>query len=158
MNATPAVFMAASILLWSQVAESTARIAFAFLLALPLGLERGRYHGLGLRTFPVVAMAACGYTLLIADLPGIDSDAQLRLPQVLLAGIGFIGGGAILKNDQGDVLGLATAESIWNTGTIGAAVALRRDEIATVLSGLNVIALLGLGCGRRFVQRDQSET
>ncbi|WP_371422538.1 MgtC/SapB family protein [Tardiphaga sp.] len=136
---------------WGQVVESCARIAFAFVLALPLAIERGRGEsGLGLRTFPIVAMAACGYALLIRDMPDTDAEAQSRLLQGLLAGIGFIGGGAILKSDNGGVHGLVTAASIWNTGAIGAAVAFRREEIAIVLSVLNVVALLFLGWGRKF--------
>jgi putative Mg2+ transporter-C (MgtC) family protein len=50
-----------------------------------------------------------------------------------LSGIGFIGGGAILK-EGGNVRGLATAASIWVTGAVGAAVALGREEIALVMS------------------------
>ena len=57
-----------------------------------------------------------------------------------MTGIGFIGGGAILKQTDGDdghVRGIATAASIWNVGAIGAAVAVRRLEIAAVLSLAN---------------------
>ena len=53
--------------------------------------------------------------------------------QGLIGGIGFIGGGAILKEGT-NVRGLATAASIWATGAIGAAVAFEREEIALVLS------------------------
>jgi putative Mg2+ transporter-C (MgtC) family protein len=57
-----------------------------------------------------------------------------------ITGIGFIGGGAILK-DRGNVQGIATAASIWNTGAIGAAVAYGRYEIALVLSVINFATL-----------------
>lgn len=50
-----------------------------------------------------------------------------------MSGIGFIGGGAILK-EGGNVKGLATAASIWCTGAIGVAVAFEREEIALVIS------------------------
>lgn len=53
-----------------------------------------------------------------------------------MTGIGFVGGGAILKS-AGSVHGTATAASIWNTGAIGAAVAFERYEIAIVLSLIN---------------------
>jgi putative Mg2+ transporter-C (MgtC) family protein len=58
-----------------------------------------------------------------------------------MTGIGFIGGGAILK-DQGSVKGTATAASIWNTGAVGAGVAFDRYEIAILLSLLNFLILL----------------
>src|SRR5262245_36359418 len=106
---------------WAQVLESCTRIVVAFLLALPLAIERnwgGR--GIGLRTFPIVAMAACGYVLLVKGAADTDVQAQSRLLQGLIAGIGFIGGGAIVKEGFGGVRGLVTAASIWNTSAIGA--------------------------------------
>ena len=86
-------------------------------------------------------MASCGYALLIHSLPGVDPEGLSRLIQGLIAGVGFIGGGAILKGGDG-VRGTATAASIWNTGAIGAAVAYDRFEIAIVLSALNVVTLV----------------
>ena len=64
-------------------------------------------------------------------MPGAP-DAQARALQGIITGIGFIGAGAILKQD-GSVKGSATAASIWNVGAIGAAVALGRYEIAVLL-------------------------
>jgi putative Mg2+ transporter-C (MgtC) family protein len=126
---------------WSQVADSLVRIFVSFLLALPIGWERGKGHGsLGFRTFPIVAMGACGYALVANGLPGATAETQARLLQGLLAGIGFIGGGAIIKEGH-SVHGLATAASIWNTGAIGAAVASDRVEIAIVLAAINFLAL-----------------
>ena len=66
-----------------------------------------------------------------------------RFIQGLVAGIGFIGGGAILKSDN-HVHGTATAASIWNTGVIGAAVAQNRYVLAATLTALNLFALLVL--------------
>ena len=66
--------------------------------------------------------------------------AQSRVIQGLVAGIGFIGGGAILKA-EGNVHGTATAASIWNTGVIGAAVAQNRFVLAFLLAGLNLFSL-----------------
>jgi putative Mg2+ transporter-C (MgtC) family protein len=57
-----------------------------------------------------------------------------------MTGIGFIGGGAILKNGDA-VRGTATAASIWTTGAIGAATALGRFEIALVLSIVTFVTL-----------------
>ena len=94
----------------------------------------------GLRTFPLVALASCGYLLVFRDPAGANLDAQSRVFQGLLSGIGFVGGGAILK-EGGTVRGTATAASIWNTGAIGAAVAFDRFEIALVLGLINFLTL-----------------
>ncbi len=127
---------------WHLVAEHLTRMLIAFGLAFLLGWERGRgRRSAGFRTFPIVAMASCGYALLAAKLPGADAESMTRLLQGLIAGIGFIGGGAILKQ-QGQVRGLVTAASIWNTGAIGVSVAFGRLEIAVVLSVVNFISLL----------------
>jgi len=110
------------------------RIAIAFLLAMPIGWERLQSErSLGLRTFPIVAIGACGFVLITRQISGSAAESEARIIAGLLSGIGFIGGGAILK-EGGNVKGLATAASIWVTGAVGAAVALGREEIALVLS------------------------
>jgi putative Mg2+ transporter-C (MgtC) family protein len=117
------------------------RIGFAFLLAVPIGWERHEsQRNIGLRTFPIVAMAACGFMLIAKNIPGANAETEARLIQGLLGGIGFIGGGAILK-DGPNVHGLATAASIWGTGAIGAAIAFEREEIAVVLSVIMFLTL-----------------
>jgi putative Mg2+ transporter-C (MgtC) family protein len=108
-------------------------LGIAYLLALPVAFDRERVNeSAGLRTFPLVAIAACGYTLVGMGM--LDStDAEARVIQGVITGIGFIGGGAILKN-RGSVSGLSTAASIWTTGLIGIAVATDRIEIAAILA------------------------
>ena len=61
-----------------------------------------------------------------------------RVMYGILTGMGFIGGGAILKSN-GKVGGTATAAAIWNTGAIGVSVAYGRYEIALVLSFINFV-------------------
>jgi putative Mg2+ transporter-C (MgtC) family protein len=126
---------------WNPTVTELVKLAIAYLLALPLGwFSEKELHGIGLRTFPLVAMASCGYVLL--GMPeGVRSlDAQARIIQGLVAGIGFIGGGAILKSGE-NVRGTATAASIWNTGVLGAAVAQERYGIAVALAVVNLITL-----------------
>jgi hypothetical protein len=72
-----------------------------------------------------------------------DAAAQSRVLQGLITGIGFVGGGAILK-EGATVKGTATAASIWNAGVIGAAVAMRQYEIAILLAALNLFTLRAL--------------
>jgi putative Mg2+ transporter-C (MgtC) family protein len=70
----------------------------------------------------------------------MSMEAQSRIIQGLVAGIGFIGGGAILKSES-RVHGVATAASIWNTGVVGASVAQNRYLMAAMLAALNLFAL-----------------
>ncbi len=131
----------------SQAWISLMKILAAYLLTLPVGWEREREaHSVGVRTFPIVAMASCGYLLLVS---GGDPANQSRVLQGMIAGIGFVGGGAILK-EGATVKGTATAASIWSTGVVGAAVAMGRYEVAIILSALNLFTLKLLW---RFKQR-----
>ena len=121
--------------------KNLASIAIAFLLALPVGWEREvSERSAGLRTFPLVAMASCGYILIGSRVLADHPEGIARVIEGLMTGIGFIGGGAILKS-EGAVRGTATAASVWNTGAIGAAVAFGRLEIAVVLAVINFAAL-----------------
>jgi putative Mg2+ transporter-C (MgtC) family protein len=120
------------------------KILLAYVLALPVGLYREQEaHSVGVRTFPLVAAASCGFVLVAVPLGQSDLAAQSRVIQGLVAGIGFIGGGAILKSEgeKGYVHGTATAASIWNFGVVGAAVAQNRFFLAMLLALLNLFAL-----------------
>jgi putative Mg2+ transporter-C (MgtC) family protein len=126
---------------WLRGWEDVLKLVIAYLLALPVGWYREtEAHSVGLRTFPIVAVAACGYVLLSAPSYSINGDAQSRIIQGLVTGIGFIGGAAILKSDN-HVRGSATAASIWCTGVLGASVAQNRYLLAIGLMLLNLLAL-----------------
>jgi putative Mg2+ transporter-C (MgtC) family protein len=127
---------------WNEVTADFLRITISFILTLPVAWQRYTDPGrnTGFRTFPIVAVASCGYLLIAKHAPGANADTQARIIQGLLSGMGFIGGGAILK-EGGSVRGLAIAATIWNTGAIGAAVAYEREEIAVVLSLINFVLL-----------------
>jgi len=126
---------------WPQGWEDIIRLAVAYVLALPVGWYREREgHSVGVRTFPVVAMASCGYVLLSQSPTHMSIEGQSRIIQGLVTGIGFVGGGAILKSEN-HVRGTATAASIWCTGVLGAAVAQDRYLLAAALVVLNFFAL-----------------
>ena len=117
------------------------QIGIAYVLALPVAWNREReVRTAGLRTFPLVAVASCGYMLIGMQVLS-STDAEARVMYGVIVGIGFIGGGAILKNTK-SVTGTATAASLWNTGAIGIAVAFHRYEIALILMLLNFLTLL----------------
>lgn len=137
----PAVEMSMIDIDWTRILTHLMNVVIAYLLALPVAWDREKEaRSAGLRTFPLVAVASCGYMLLAASILGNSPESSSRIIQGLITGIGFIGGGAILK-DRGSVHGTATAASIWNTGAIGAAVAFGRYEIALVLSVINFATL-----------------
>lgn len=120
------------------------KILAAYVLALPVGWYREQEaHSVGVRTFPLVAAASCGFVLVSVPLGQTDLAAQSRVIQGLVAGIGFIGGGAILKSEgtRSYVHGTATAASIWNFGVVGAAIAQNRWFLAVLLAALNFFAL-----------------
>jgi putative Mg2+ transporter-C (MgtC) family protein len=143
---------------WAQVWNVLEKIGLAYLLAMPTGLIREKQeHGIGIRTFPIVAIASCGYLLIFTG--GNSSDllaAQSRVLQGLIAGIGFVGGGAILKEGM-SVHGTATAASIWNTAAIGASVAAGRYEIGVMLSILNLFTMRALVPVKKRLDRSDAE-
>jgi putative Mg2+ transporter-C (MgtC) family protein len=111
----------------------------AYLLALPIGWNREREdRSAGLRTFPIVAVAACGFAILGTSTPGAASDAYSRILQGLITGIGFIGGGVIL-HERGTATGMATAASILSIGIVGAAVGFEQYHIGVALTLLDLL-------------------
>lgn len=114
--------------------ENLLALLAAYVLALPMAIEREkRARSAGLRTFPLVAMASCGFVLVGPDLDGGTTESASRVLVGLMTGIGFVGGGAILKRND-SVHGIATAASLWATGAVGAAVGFAAYDIAIALS------------------------
>ena len=127
------------------------QLGIAFLLSLPIALNREmKDNGAGLRTFPLVTIASCAFMLVGQDIYH-GSDAEARVMYALITGMGFIGGGAIFKSENG-VKGTATAAGLWNTGAIGVSVAYGRYEIAIILS---VVSFLILHFSERFKAKDK---
>jgi putative Mg2+ transporter-C (MgtC) family protein len=138
---------------WNQVVNHLWHLAIAYILAIPIGLDREQsQRQFGLRTFPLVAVVSCGF--MMVGMSVIEStDGEARIFQGVVTGIGFIGGGAIFQ-DKDRVSGTASAASIWNTGAIGLAVAFNRFEIAILLSLLNFITLLVFGRFKKKLSGD----
>jgi putative Mg2+ transporter-C (MgtC) family protein len=109
----------------AHVAQIVVRLVLASVLGGLLGYERER-HGkaAGLRTHMLVALGAALFVLVALDAGAAPADLT-RVIQGIATGIGFVGGGAILKSPQvGAVRGLTTAASVWLTAAVGIAVAL----------------------------------
>ena len=116
-------------------------LAIAYALAFPIGWNRERQdRSAGLRTFPLVAVAACGFIRAAETLIAAEPEAMARIVEGVITGMGFIGGGAILQT-KNSVKGTATAASLWVTGAIGVAVGLGTVDIAIVLSAITFVTL-----------------
>ena len=116
-------------------------LLFAYLLALPIGWNREQAErSAGLRTFPLVAIAACGFVQTAQTMTGESPEALARIIEGVIVGMGFIGGGAILQLKH-SVKGTATAASLWVTGAIGIAVGLGSLDVAAILSVLTFLTL-----------------
>jgi putative Mg2+ transporter-C (MgtC) family protein len=109
------------------------RLLAAVLLGGIIGIQR-EHTGkpAGLRTHMLVALAACLFVLVISEMGMTEGDAS-RVIQGVATGIGFIGGGAILKlRNEHEVHGLTTAAGIWMTASMGVAVGLGQLAAALV--------------------------
>jgi putative Mg2+ transporter-C (MgtC) family protein len=127
---------------WEILGQNLGKLAISLVLALPVAWNREHATRImGLRTYPLVAIGCCGYVLVAnAFLPESAADAQARVLQGLITGIGFVGGGAILKTED-RVEGTATAASVWAIGAVGAAVAHESYEIALVIASVIFVLL-----------------
>ena len=133
-----------------------AKLLVAYGLALPIGWEREyTERSAGLRTFPLVAVAACTYILVSLRFMGSEPTTTARVLQGLIGAAGFLGAGAIITQ-QSHVHGTATAASIFGTGAIGAAVAFGYWDVAVVLSAINLATLHLLAPLKRDKKNDRN--
>ena len=136
-----------------EVMKNLIQLFIALILPIMTAWEREKSsRSAGLRTFPLVSMAACTFTILAMSIFN-DQDAQSKVIAGIVTGIGFIGGGAILK-DSSQVSGTSTAAAIWSTGAIGIAVGLERIEIAIALSIMTFATLKVIGRVKEEVPKD----
>lgn len=128
----------------AQITRVLVRLLTAALLGGVLGYEREhRGKSAGLRTHMLVAMGAAIFVL-VPQQSGMVIGDMSRVIQGVVAGIGFLCAGAIIKNRaQEDVHGLTTAAGLWMTAAIGIACGLGREVIA-VLSTVLALAVLAL--------------
>ena len=142
--------------LWQEVASTVPpadeavrvglRMVGSLVIGTIIGLQRELTHKpAGLRTHLLVAL---GSTLLVvaAVNAGMKSGDVSRVIQGLITGIGFLGGGTILKlTHEHEIRGLTTAAGIWLTAAASVAVGLGRfaEAFIGVLFALLVLAAVG---------------
>jgi putative Mg2+ transporter-C (MgtC) family protein len=127
-----------------QLTTLVVRLFIAVLLGGLLGYQRERQgKEAGIRTHMLVA-AGSALVVLVPLQTGMDDEGISRVLQGLLAGVGFLCAGSILKLPQEEhVRGLTTAAGIWMTSAIGMAAGLGRETTA-VFSALLVLLILNL--------------
>src|SRR5262249_49543280 len=129
----------------AEAVRVVVRLVIAAALGGVLGIDRERLHKeAGLRTHMLVALGAALFVI-VPRQAGIDAEGLSRVIQGLLAGMGFIGAGAILKlNDQERVKGLTTASTVWLAAAFGVAAGLGRMLTAVLGTVLAVLILCAL--------------
>lgn len=124
-------------------------LAIAYVLALPIGWNREKEErSAGIRTFPLVAVATCGFIQAAERIALGEPEAMARIIEGLITGMGFIGGGAILRRED-SVKGTATAASLWITGAIGVAAGVGSYDVAVMLSVVTILTLWALSPFKR---------
>ena len=131
-----------------QAARIIMRLTLAALLGGLLGWER-EVHGkaAGVRTHMLVCMGSAMFVM-IAEQTGAQANESSRVMQGVIAGVGFLGAGTILKESSigehaPQVRGLTTAAGIWLTAAIGVAAGLGQETTA-ILSAVLAYAILSL--------------
>ena len=141
---------------WYMAWQDVMHLGGAFLLCAIIGWNREREsHNVGIRAFPIVGLASCGYIIVTLDPHHFDSASTSRVLQGLLSGIGFVGAGAIVKEGV-TAHGTATAASVWCAGAIGTAAALDHWITACILTGLTMLALRGLAPLKKKLDHDDT--
>lgn len=121
----------------AQVARVALRLLIAAMLGGVLGYEREKKgKPAGVRTHMLVAIGAAVF-ILIPQQAGVSERDMTRVLQGLVAGVGFLGAGAIIRGgDNGEVKGLTTAAGIWLTAAIGMAAGMGREATAILCTVL----------------------
>ncbi|MDC0710690.1 MgtC/SapB family protein [Stigmatella sp. ncwal1] len=141
------------------------RLGLSVLLGGLLGLEREMSgQSAGLRTHLLVSLGACLFTLssiaATHSLPEFPSNADAditRIASQVVVGIGFLGGGAILRHGD-SIKGLTTAANLWLTASVGMATGMGFFLGALITVALALLALAGLRPLERSLRHRRQRT
>lgn len=110
--------------------EFVIKLVFCLVGGLVIGIEReARGKNAGISTHSLVIGGSMLFTLISIYL--VPNDPA-RIAAQVVTGVGFLGAGIILKNDEGKVTNLTTAASIWFSAAIGMAIGVGWDLIAII--------------------------
>ena len=121
--------------------EMVLRLLLATALGAIIGYQRERAgKPAGLRTHILICAGAALFT--IASLYGFGAGADpARVAAGIVAGIGFLGAGAIIRREEGVVAGLTTAATIWAVAAIGLAAGAGLYIISAVTTAVVLVVL-----------------
>jgi putative Mg2+ transporter-C (MgtC) family protein len=122
--------------------EMSLRLLLAATLGAIIGYQRERARKpAGLRTHILICVGAALFTVASAYGFGVGADPG-RVAAGIVAGIGFIGAGAIIRREGGIVEGLTTAATIWAVAAIGLAAGAGLYIVSVVTTAVVSIVLL----------------
>jgi putative Mg2+ transporter-C (MgtC) family protein len=126
-----------------QLVRVTLRLLTALAIGTAIGLQRELTHKpAGLRTHMLLGLGTALFIVGAAE-SGMHLDSLSRIVQGLATGIGFLGGGAILKlTNEREIHGLTTAAGIWMTAAASAAAALGQIAVALIGTLLGLLVLI----------------
>ena len=122
--------------------DMTVRLLLATLLTGLIGFEReATGKAAGLRTHAMVGFGAALFT--IVSIAGFNEGDPARVAAQIVTGIGFLGAGAIWRNES-NVKGLTTAAGLWAAAAIGMGIGSGMLLVATMGTLITLGVLLGL--------------
>jgi putative Mg2+ transporter-C (MgtC) family protein len=135
------------------------RLGASALIAAIIGLERElRGQVAGLRTHILVSVGACLFTLVGAygfpDAPRNPGMDITRIASQVVVGVGFLGGGAILRHGA-SVRGLTTGANLWVAAALGVACGAGFYVAAGLTAAITVGVLSGLKPLERKIRRQR---
>src|SRR5207247_10242120 len=117
----------------------------------PAGFRTHILVGVGAALFAIIS--AFGFQSIVATTPRQQVSADVtRIASQIVVGIGFLGGGAIIKYGA-TVRGLTTAASLWVTAAVGTAAGIGMLAIASATTGMALLALAALRPIRVAIRR-----
>jgi len=123
--------------------EMAWRLLLAAGLGAAIGLEREyRQKPAGLRTNILIAVGSALFTILSLEMTKGIGDTS-RVAGQIVTGIGFLGGGAIMRN-RDTVHGMTTAATIWVNAAVGIAAGMGQYALATFAVALTLLVLVVL--------------
>ena len=128
--------------------ENILRLILAVILGMIVGFERELAHKpAGLRTHMLVCLGSCLFTVISLEF-AVD---PARIASGIVAGIGFIGAGAIIAEPD-RVVGITTAASLWMTAAIGLTIGVGNYVLAAVAVLLAVLTLFSGALFKKYIK------
>lgn len=129
---------------WNLYSTIALRLSLALLVGVILGLNRWLHHkSAGIRTHSLVAIGSATAIMLISDFVKDDAQSVSRVLQGLITGLGFLGAGVIIREQQSQrVHGLTTAASLWVCALVSAAFGAGQFALGGITLGAILLTLV----------------